>query len=220
MCEIFLKILAAYLLGNLMGGQLVGRLRGVDLRAQGSGNIGATNALRTQGKKFALVVLAIDAGKGVLAATLLPALHWPWSGATALDRETVACLCGGAAVFGHCYPVFHKFRGGKGVATLAGVYGALMTATVPWILLGFIVVVILTGYVSLATLMAAMLALLHVTCFDPRGLFSALGAFALTMTLLVLWKHRENWSRLLRGNENRFERARLLHRWLGRWLQR
>jgi glycerol-3-phosphate acyltransferase PlsY len=213
--ELIAKVVAAYLLGNVMGGQIAGRLRGVDLRAQGSGNIGATNALRTQGKKMALLVLAIDVGKGVVAAALLPPLPWPW-GAAFAQREALAYACGAAAAVGHCYPVFHRFRGGKGVATLAGVYATVMTAALPWILLAFISVVILTGYVSLATLAAALVALLSVACFDPHGMFSALGAFCVAMTLLVFWKHRANWGRLLRGTEHRFEKARLLHRWLRR----
>jgi glycerol-3-phosphate acyltransferase PlsY len=213
--EIILKVAVAYLLGNIMGGQIAGRLRGVDLRTQGSGNIGATNALRTQGKKAALLVLAIDVGKGVLAALALPAVPWPWSGGSA-DRETLMYACGAAAAIGHCYPVFHGFRGGKGVATLAGVYAAVMPFALPWILLAFIAVVILSGYVSLATLTAALAALLNVTCFDERGIFSPLGAFCVSMTVLVLWKHRQNWGRLLRGTEHRFEKARLLHRWLRR----
>jgi glycerol-3-phosphate acyltransferase PlsY len=215
MSELIGKVLIAYLLGNVMGGQIAGRFRGVDLRTQGSGNIGATNALRTQGKKFALLVLAIDVGKGVLAAGALPLVPWP-IGATFAQREALAYACGAAAAIGHCYPVFQGFRGGKGVATLAGVYATVMTAALPWILLAFAAVVILTGYVSLATLMAALVALLHVACFDPHGLYSALGAFCATMTLLVLWKHRANWGRLLRGTEHRFEKARVLHRWLRR----
>src|ERR1043165_7034856 len=125
MIELLAKALAAYLLGNVMGGQIAGRLRGIDLRAIGSGNIGATNALRTQGKKFALLVLAIDVGKGVVAAGALPWLPWPWS-PPAFSREALAYACGAAAAVGHCYPVLHKFRGGKGVATLAGVYATVM----------------------------------------------------------------------------------------------
>jgi len=88
MSELIAKVLIAYLLGNVMGGQIAGRLRGVDLRTQGSGNIGATNALRTQGKRFALLVLAIDVGKGVLAAGALPLLPWPW-GATLMHRDSL-----------------------------------------------------------------------------------------------------------------------------------
>jgi len=213
--EILVKVIAAYLLGNVMGGQIAGRLRGVDLRAIGSGNIGATNALRTQGKKFALLVLAIDVGKGVVEAGVLPGLGWPWS-PQAFSRETLAYACGAAAAVGHCYPVFHRFRGGKGVATLAGVYATVMMPAMLWILSAFALVVILTGYVSLATLTGALIALLHVACFDPRGVFSPLGAFCLAMTVLVVWKHRANWGRLLRGTEHRFDKARVLHRWLRR----
>jgi glycerol-3-phosphate acyltransferase PlsY len=215
--ELLTKIFLAYLLGDIMGGQVVGRLRGgVDLRAHGSGNIGATNALRTQGKGFALAVLAIDVGKGVFAAGVLPGLPWPWGGPSQFSHETLAYCCGAAAALGHCYPAFYAFRGGKGVATLAGVYATVTTAALPWILLAFIAVVIATGYVSLATLIAALVALLHVACFTNDGLFSPLGAFAGAMTLLVLWKHRENWQRLLRGSEHRFEKARVVHRWLQR----
>jgi glycerol-3-phosphate acyltransferase PlsY len=221
MTELWIKVLAAYLLGNVMGGQIVGRLRGgVDLREHGSGNVGATNALRTQGKGFALAVLAIDVGKGVLAASLLPLLNWPWPGGGVPMPETLSYACGAAVVLGHCYPVFYGFHGGKGVATVAGVYGTVMLSALPWILLGFVSVVVASGYVSVATLMGALIALLYVACFDARGLFSPLGAFAGAMTLLVLWKHRENWLRLLRGTEHRFDKARIFHRWMGRWLQR
>lgn len=215
MTELIAKIAIAYLLGNVMGGQIAGHFRGVDLRTQGSGNIGATNALRTQGKKFALLVLAIDVSKGVLAAGALPLMPWPW-GAALASRESLAYACGAAAAIGHCYPVFHGFRGGKGVATLAGVYATVMTAALPAMLFAFIGVVILTGYVSLATLTATLVALLYVACFDLHGIFSALGAFSVAMTLLVLWKHRANWGRLLRGTEHRFDKARVLHRWLQR----
>lgn len=220
MTELIIKILAAYLLGDILGGQVIGHLRGgVDLRTQGSGNVGATNALRTQGKGFALAVLAIDIGKGVFAAGVLPFLPWPWEGASALNRETLAYCCGAAAALGHCYPLFYGFRGGKGVATLTGVYGTVMTAALPGILLAFVAVAVATGYVSLATLMGSLIAMLYVTCFSTAGLFSPLGAFSGAMTLLVLWKHRENWLRLARGNEHRFEKARVLPRLL-RWLRR
>ena len=200
----------AYLLGSLMGGFIVGRLRGgIDLRASGSGNVGATNALRTQGTAFALAVLLIDIGKGVIAALLLPRL----AGAAATPELGYAC--GAAAVLGHCYPLWHRFQGGKGVATVAGVFAALLPATFPWIIAAFVLVVLLTGTVSLATLSASAVALLHVTCFSSSGLFSAAGAFTAAMALLLLVKHRANWARLRTGSEPRFEKARLLGRVLG-----
>jgi len=214
MIELFYKILAAYLIGNLMGGQLVGRLRGgVDLRKVGSGNVGATNALRTQGKGFAAAVLLIDLFKGVGAVVFLPAIQWSWAGAGDMPRDLQAYFCGVAVAVGHCYPVFSGFKGGKGVATLAGVFGALMPIALAWMLGGFILTVLLTGYVSLATLIAAAIS---VTYAAGLGLTSPEFVFALAMTSLVIWKHRENIQRLARGTESRFEKARVLARWLSR----
>jgi len=216
MFELLTKIVIAYLLGTAMGGFIVGRLRGgVDLRTQGSGNVGATNALRTQGKAFALAVLAIDVGKGVLAVTLVPAVPWPLPGAMALGRATLPYACGVAAALGHIYPAWFGFRGGKGVATLAGIYAALLTAALPWMLLAFALVLVLTGYVGLATVTAALTAMLYITCFDPQGVFSAAGVFTTTMAALVIYTHRGNLARLWHGHESRFERAMLLRRWLG-----
>ena len=217
MIELLTKLALAYLLGTVMGGVVVGRLRGgVDLRAQGSGNVGATNALRTQGGAFALVVLAIDVGKGVLAATAVPALPWPLPGALAAGRDALPYYCGAAAAIGHVYPVWFGFRGGKGAATLAGIFATLLTAALPWMLLAFALVLVLTGYVGLGTVTAALTALLWVACFSPHGVFSAVGLFTVVMALLVVFTHRQNLARVWQGRENRFEKAMLLRRWLGR----
>lgn len=211
MLEIFLKALVAYLLGTIMGGMVIGALRGgVDLRKLGSGNLGATNALRTQGKGFALAVLLLDIGKGVLAVTLLP--MWPWADSS-LSRESVAYLCGVAVAVGHIYPVWFRFRGGKGVATLAGVFATLLPLALPWMLAVFALLVLLTGYVSLASVCGALTAALYVGLGE--GLNSHAGVFTLTMSLLVIFKHRGNLKRVMNGDEPRFERARLLGRALG-----
>ncbi len=126
MLELSVKTLLAYLLGALLGSLVLGRLRGVDIRRAGSGNAGATNALRTQGKLFALSVLVIDIGKGVLAVLYLPHASLP---GVALDPEIprawLTLACGFAVIVGHVYPVWFGFRGGKGVATMIGVVGAL-----------------------------------------------------------------------------------------------
>lgn len=205
-----LLVLAAYALGSLMGGLILARLKGgIDLRASGSGNVGATNALRTQGAAFALGVLLIDIGKGVLAALGLPTLAGEGA------NPALGYACGAAAVLGHCYPVWARFQGGKGVATVAGVFAALLPASFVWLIAAFVLVVLLSGTVSLATLGASAVALLHVTCFSEAGLFSAAGAFTLSMALLVVVKHRANWARLRAGTEPRFEKARLLGRALG-----
>jgi acyl phosphate:glycerol-3-phosphate acyltransferase len=214
MTEILIKTLAAYLLGGIMGGDVMRLLRGGgDLRQSGSGNVGATNALRTRGPAFALGVLLIDIGKGVLAALAIPAIHWPGTAAPALPQHWQGYLCGVAVALGHCYPLFQKFRGGKGVATLAGVFGALLPLALPWMLLVFVLAVILTGYVALASIGGALAALAWVAA---SGAGAAAVAFTLAMALLVVFKHRENIRRLAGGTEHRFEKAMVLRKWLAR----
>src|SRR4051812_2659993 len=119
-----LKVLLAYLLGSVVGSLVVGRLRGgVDIRKMGSGNAGSTNALRTQGLAFGIWVIIIDVAKGWLAAAWLPGVAIP--GITAASPAAAAWLpavCAFAAIVGHVFPVWHGFRGGKGVATLVGAY--------------------------------------------------------------------------------------------------
>lgn len=226
MPEVLAKMLLAYLLGNIMGGQIVGWMRGgVDLRRLGSGNVGATNALRTQGAGFALAVLAIDVLKGVVAALALPAIPFPNPfpnpfpspfPSMSLPRSWIGYCCGVGVALGHCYPATLGFRGGKGVATLAGVFGALVWPALPMMLAVFVLIVLLSGYVSLATIGATVMALFYAACIDARGLWSALGAFTLAMCALVVFKHRKNLLRLWRGEEHRFEQARLLGRLLER----
>jgi acyl phosphate:glycerol-3-phosphate acyltransferase len=198
----------AFALGGVLGGRVMGALRGVDLRRAGSGNIGATNALRTQGKSFAIAVLLIDAGKGVLAALLLPALAARFTATPAW----LPVACGALAVLGHCYSPWFGFNGGKGVATLAGVFLALLPVAFGWMFAAFALLVLLTGVVSLATLAAAFTAALLAWQVPPALPFAC--PFTLLMLALVLWAHRDNWRRLLKGEESRFERARLLGRWL------
>lgn len=206
-----LVVLAAYLLGGILGGRLLGTLMGVDLRASGSGNIGATNALRTRGVGFGLAVLVIDAGKGALAVLLLPTLVS--ATLTLSAQQTLPFLCGAAATLGHCFPPWHGFNGGKGVATLAGTFLALLPELFGWSLLLFALTILLTGIVSLATLIATLTAT-ALSLWHTASMLSAPSLFAASMTVLVLYTHRDNWRRLAQGAESRFERARLLGRWL------
>jgi glycerol-3-phosphate acyltransferase PlsY len=119
--ELGLKTLVAYLLGSLLGSLVLGRLKGVDIREQGSGNAGGTNALRTQGWSFALGVIVIDVGKALLAVGVLPGLDLPLVGIDrSLARGWLTVACATAVVVGHVYPVWYEFRGGKGAATLLG----------------------------------------------------------------------------------------------------
>ena len=199
-------LIMAYLLGSLSGSLLLGRLHGIDIRTQGSGNAGGTNALRTQGWRFALGVVLLDVGKGV-AATLL-ALHLADTG-LALSAYAQALAAGFAAALGHIFPLYFGFRGGKGAATLAGVVGVLLPLALAPLLVLWLLVLWTTGYVGLATVIAG-LALPLAALLAPAGTQTAFAVFAAASTVLVLWTHRGNLQRLRAGSELRFERARLL----------
>jgi glycerol-3-phosphate acyltransferase PlsY len=200
-------ILAAYLLGSLSGSLLLGKLRGVDIRTQGSGNAGGTNAFRTQGAMFALGAVAIDIGKGALAAWL--ALRFADTGNVAWLPYAAAL----AAAIGHVWPIWHGFRGGKGAATVIGGVAVLWPAAVPVLFAVWICVLILSGYVGLSTMLAglALAVLAAMMQVDQTRLI-----FAAASALLLLFTHRANIARLRAGTESRFEKARLLHRWMRR----
>ena len=203
-------LLFAYLLGSISGSLLLGRLRGVDIRQHGSGNAGGTNAFRTLGWKFALGVALFDIGKGVLATWI--ALRYAPVGQP-LTVTMHGYLAATAAVLGHVWPIWHGFRGGKGAATVIGGIAVLWPAAVPVLFAVWICVLILTGYVGLSTMLAGLaLAVLAVTMqVDQTRLI-----FAAATALLLLFTHRANIARLRAGNESRFEKARLLHRWTRR----
>lgn len=196
-------LIAAYLLGSLSGSLLLGRLRGVDIRTQGSGNAGGTNALRTQGAKFALGVVVVDIGKGAVAAWL--GLRFAHDASTAWLPYAAAF----AAAIGHVWPVWHGFRGGKGAATVVGGTVVLWPAAVPVLLAVWVCTLILTGYVGLSTVLAgiSLVVLALATHADTSRL-----AIAVAIALLLLFTHRGNLARLRAGTESRFEKARLLHR--------
>ena len=134
MTALLAKIVLSYLLGSVSGGLLVGRLRKIDIRKQGSGNAGGTNAFRTQGLVFALGVVIIDIGKGFVAAWWISSLNFG-NPQQFMDTELLIMACGLAAVVGHCFPIWHGFRGGKGAATAVG---ALIVIE-PWVLLPLLV---------------------------------------------------------------------------------
>jgi glycerol-3-phosphate acyltransferase PlsY len=202
MLELGLKTLIAYLLGTLLGSLILGRLRGVDIRSMGSGNAGATNALRTQGKGFGLSVLILDIGKGVLAVLWVPALVLPGVGLDAdVSRQWLALACGFAVIVGHVYPVWFGFRGGKGVATVVGVVGALEPRLLLPLLSCWFVVVLLTGYVGLASMLAGVGLVVAVYVFDPGD--TPLLAFCILITAFVIFTHRVNIARMAAGTEHR-----------------
>ena len=205
MLELGLKTLIAYLLGTLLGSLILGRLRGVDIRSMGSGNAGATNALRTQGRAFGLAVLAVDIGKGVAATVWLPALSLPGVGWDAeVSRQWLALSCGFAVIVGHVYPVWFGFRGGKGVATVVGVVGGLKPLLLLPLFACWLIVVLLTGYVGLASMLAGVAMAISVYWFDPSD--KPLLEFCILVTAFVIFTHRANIARMAAGTEHRAKR--------------
>ncbi len=193
-------LVAAYLLGSVSGSLLLGRFRGVDIRTQGSGNAGGTNALRTQGWRFALGTVLVDIGKGVVAVLLVRA---------GVPGEPWALAAVAAAVAGHVWPVFHGFRGGKGAATLVGGLAVLWPMALAPLFGVWLMLLLSTGYVGLATV-AAGFALPVWALATGQG--TAGLVFAAGVALFVAWTHRANLLRLRSGTEHRFEKARVFAR--------
>ena len=211
MLELGVKTLLSYLLGSLIGSLIVGSLRGgVDIRKLGSGNPGGTNALRTQGWVFALWVILIDAGKGWLAAAVIPDLRL-FGPDPSIDRVWLSVACATAVVVGHVYPVWYGFRGGKGAATLVGVLLGLKPVALLPVLAVWLLVVMISGFVGLATMIAtaAFPAYVMTMGIDPSR---ALLTFGCVMLLFVCYTHRSNIERMRAGTENRAQRLWLLRK--------
>ena len=216
-----LTALGAYLLGSIPFGFLMAKAKGIDIRSVGSGNIGATNAMRVLGKPAGIAVLLLDAAKGYAACAFLPALIWNWLAphfSSQIDPHTIAfyvtftsepvelqirlhVLAGIFSVLGHNYTCWLKFKGGKGIATTAGVYLALA----PWALLVgvvvFILALLLTRYVSVGSIAAAVALPITVWVMTPNNYFLCIVTTALGV--LAIYKHKSNIQRLMAGTENR-----------------
>jgi glycerol-3-phosphate acyltransferase PlsY len=210
----------AYLLGSIPFGYILVRVfTGADVRAQGSGNIGATNVARTGRKGLAIATLVLDAAKGVLAvfiAQLLtpgwvtgvssaisrpPITPLPETGNLSLELMAIAALF---AILGHMYPFWLKFKGGKGVATGLGVFIALAPKAVLIVLVFFLIVVAITRYVSLGSIVAAAVFPFAFYYMHPQHSTPLIMTMISGVSLLIIWKHRENIRRLVAGNENKF----------------
>ncbi len=197
--EIFC-ISASYLVGAIPFGLLLGRLVGADVRLQGSGNIGATNVGRVLGKKLGILTLLLDVAKGFLpvwgVAHLLPE--------TAASRELIVVLSGLATVLGHMFPLYLKFKGGKGVATALGVFLFFSPGSILISLLVFVAAVAASGYVSVGSLAATALIpfWLWLLGASPEVLVAAVA-----IVLLIWLKHSSNINRLLRGEEKGWKKG-------------
>ena len=201
-----LTLLIAYLIGGVPFGWLVARWRGVDILRQGSGNIGATNVGRVLGRRFGALVFVLDFAKGalpVLAASLLTPLV-----GHDLPPDSLPVAAGVAAFLGHLFPIYLRFRGGKGVATGVGVVAVLLPLTALAVFAAWLVVLAASRYVSLASLAAvALLSALRLTLTPAPFAWdhAVVTAFCLFGTALVFLRHAGNVKRLLQGSENRLK---------------
>lgn len=199
MMSVVAWLLASYLLGAIPTSYLVGRVfRGIDLREHGSKNLGATNLYRVMGWKYAIPVGLFDLLKG-----LIPVLVF---GPRASGVPYFPLWCGLAAVTGHVFSVFVGFRGGKGVATAAGMVLGLAPLAFPVVVAAWAIVVWLTGYVSLGSIVAAALFPAADWMLNPARRTTVTLVFDVCVAGFVIWKHRANIGRLLSGTENRFGR--------------
>lgn len=197
-----LSISLAYLLGSIPFGYLLVRMfRHEDIRAMGSGNIGATNVARSGAKGLGVLTLVLDALKGFLAVVLAQHIAARYGFPQAYD---IAAAAGLVAVVGHCFPVWLGFRGGKGVATALGVFFALVPmTTVLYVLAVFVIVVLLTRYVSLASIIGAALFPLFALPHAPNRTPILIACYIL-VPLIIILKHSQNIRRLIAGTEHRF----------------
>jgi glycerol-3-phosphate acyltransferase PlsY len=213
MLELGVKFLISYFIGSLMGAMIIGKLRGgVDIRTMGSGNAGGTNALRTQGVMFALGVVIIDIGKGVIGAGLVPELNVPFVPEDPmLSRTWLTICCAAASVLGHVWPIYHGFKGGKGAGTFIGTLLVLSPGLVIGVLLVWAWVLVMTGFVGLATMSAATALPVYLGIMvlpDSQPLF----IYTTVMAMCIIFWHRSNIQRMREGSEHRNTRLMIFRR--------
>jgi glycerol-3-phosphate acyltransferase PlsY len=207
--SIAITVVAAYVVGATPFGLIIGKtVAGIDIRDAGSGNIGATNVGRTLGAKWGVVVLLLDATKGLLPTLLLPLCL---KSGEIQNRELLGVIAGVSTIVGHMFPFWLGFRGGKGVATSLGVVVVLA----PWGslagLCGFALTVFLTRIIALSSMIAAIaFGVCQMIILAPKPFATehiALAIFSLAIPLLIIVRHRSNIGRLIRGEEKRFSFA-------------
>jgi len=187
----------SYLIGSIPFGLLIAKTKGVDIRTQGSGNIGATNVLRCLGKPPGITCFVLDLLKG-----FLPAFVFPGIGNCAAE---FGILFGVLAILGHNFPIFLKFKGGKGIATSAGVLIGVAPLAVLFGILTWVIVFFISGYVSLGSIIAAVT--VAITGWIRIGYYGLLTGLALTLLgALAIYRHKSNIQRLIAGTENKFSR--------------
>jgi glycerol-3-phosphate acyltransferase PlsY len=212
MLQLGINFILSYLVGSISGSMVLGRIKGLDIRTMGSGNAGGTNALRSVGPIFALGVIFIDIGKGIFAVLIISKLVF--INELLIDKNTVSIVCGVAAVLGHVYPLYYNFKGGKGAGTLIGIVAALFPISIPYVFIGWLLVVITTGFVGLATIVGSIVLVITVYLFHAMGINSPLGYFSISMALFILFTHKSNIIRMINNEENRFEKVMIFRNFL------
>ena len=199
-------LIIGYILGLFQTGYLVGKAKHIDIRKEGSGNAGSTNAVRVMGWKAGFMTFAGDVLKCVIAVTIVRLIYKDSD-----IKPLLAMYAGVGATLGHNFPFYLKFKGGKGIAVLGGLVVATSPYMVPIPIVAFLTAVIFTRYVSLGSLLASSMFFLEVVSFGQLGFFKMSGPalyelYGLALFIMVLaWvRHKDNIKRLLDGNENRF----------------
>ena len=210
--EIFIKLLLCYLLGSVFGSILLGKFKGIDIRNLGSGNVGGTNAFRTQGASFAAGVLGIDILKGFISAKFISSMSLPIFSSSTVDPNLLIILCGVAAVLGHVYPLYHGFRGGKGGGAAIGMIFAISWPSISLAILLWLIILLLTGYVGLGTMLGSVSVIYFAHYFKDAINNPYFLPFTIFLSFFIIYTHRSNIKRMLDGTENRFEKAMIFRK--------
>ncbi|NOZ63296.1 MAG: glycerol-3-phosphate 1-O-acyltransferase PlsY [Calditrichaeota bacterium] len=205
MLSLIAIIVLSYLAGSIPTSIIASKLfRGIDIRDHGSGNAGATNAFRVLGWKIGLLVALIDVGKGVFATLLISKLRFTGSPIDFLTTDVVQIIAGMSAIFGHIWTIFASFKGGKGVGTAAGMLFSLYPIAGVICLAVFVIMLFTFGFVSLGSISAAIAFPIVVAVLkNQQGYSDTLFYFAIFIALLIVFTHRSNIRRLLKGEENK-----------------
>jgi glycerol-3-phosphate acyltransferase PlsY len=192
---------------------IAGKFKGVDIRKMGSGNAGGTNAFRTMGTQFALVVLFIDVIKGFIAVQFISILSLErFLPNSNINSEILSIICGCGAVLGHVYPLFYNFKGGKGAGTMMGVLLALFPKGLAICLFFWLMSLIITGYVGFSTIIAGIILPISTALYYKGGLTTTFGIFTIVISIFIIFTHRRNIIRMMDGKESRFEKAMIFRK--------
>ena len=205
MVNTLINILLSYLIGSISGSLIMGKLKGIDIRKLGSGNAGGTNAFRTQGFVFALAVVMIDVLKGYVSAKYISELSLInisfWG-----NSELNMLFCGLSAIIGHVYPIYYGFRGGKGAGAGMGMLLAIAPISLGIAILHWLCVLTLTGFVGLGTMIAASSIPIYLYVTGANAHFEYFPILSIVLALFIIFTHRSNITRMLKGNENQFQK--------------